>query len=60
MGVSVKHIYQLKKQGNKTLIVTQESFDGLVTKLLTGYLSKTFQRAMDDTLVSLKQAAEQA
>ena len=39
-------------------MTTEESFDGLLARLLRRRLQQTLQRALDDGLVHLRRAAE--
>lgn len=58
MGINVIHIYKLTSKANKTIVVTEESAEGVLVTLLKGYMQKTFDQALNDGLLYLKKATE--
>lgn len=58
MGIKAIHTWQLEPQNGTTLVRTQESYDGLVARLLRGSLQKTLDRALADGLGYLKAEVE--
>lgn len=58
MGIKAVHIWRLAAEGNATLVTTEESWSGLLARLLKGYSQKTLQRAVNTGLKLLKTAAE--
>ena len=57
-GIRAVHAYQLDDSGAGTIVRTQESWDGLVVKLLGRTLQPTLQKTTDDGLAALKAEAE--
>jgi uncharacterized protein YndB with AHSA1/START domain len=57
-GIKARHVYRLEPRGDGTLIHTEESYQGLVARLLRGSLQKTLERGLSDGLRSLKAEAE--
>jgi hypothetical protein len=58
MGVRARHVWRLEAHEGGTRVTTEESFDGLLARLLRRRLQQTLQRALDDGLVHLRRAAE--
>ena len=58
LGISAIHVYRLEPADGKTLVRTEESYEGLVARLLRGSLQKTLDRALADGLRYLKDEAE--
>jgi uncharacterized protein YndB with AHSA1/START domain len=58
LGISAIHTWQLDAQNGATLVRTQESYDGLVARLLRRSLQKTLDRALADGLRHLKAEVE--
>jgi hypothetical protein len=50
----------LGRRDGKTFVRTEESYEGLVARLLRGSLQKTFDRALADGLRYLKAEAERS
>jgi hypothetical protein len=59
LGIRALHFYRLEPHGGKTLVRTEESYEGLVAGLLRGALQKTLDRALAEGLRHLKSEAEQ-
>jgi hypothetical protein len=58
LGIDAIHAYRLEAQEGKTLVRTEESYQGLVARLLRRSLQKTLDRALVDGLRFLKNEAE--
>lgn len=58
MGINAVHVYKLEPRAEGTMVHTEESFDGLVVRLLKGSMRKTLQKGIDSGLASLKKEAE--
>jgi uncharacterized protein YndB with AHSA1/START domain len=57
-GLKATHVHTFEPRDGKTLVRTEESFDGLVARLLRGRLQKTTDSALRDGLRHLKAEAE--
>jgi hypothetical protein len=58
LGLRAIHFYWLEPRDGKTFVRTQESYEGLVARLLRAPLKKTLDRALANGLRSLKAEAE--
>lgn len=57
-GVKAIHFYRLEPQDGKTLVRTEESFEGITARLMRGSFQKTLDRGLADGLRYLKAEAE--
>jgi uncharacterized protein YndB with AHSA1/START domain len=57
-GIKAIHVHRLELQGDTTIVTSEESWDGLVVRLLRGPMTKTMQRATESGLRHLKTEAE--
>lgn len=57
-GIDAVHVWRLEPQDGSTLVRTEESFDGVVARLLRRPLRKTLAGALDRGLLHLKAEAE--
>lgn len=57
-GIKAKHVYGLEARGEGTLVRTEESYEGVVARLLRGSLRKTLEKGLSDGLRYLKTEAE--
>jgi uncharacterized protein YndB with AHSA1/START domain len=57
-GIKAKHVYRLEPRNGATLVHTEESYEGGVTRLLRGSLQKTLDKALSDGLRYLKAETE--
>jgi uncharacterized protein YndB with AHSA1/START domain len=57
-GVKAIHFYRLEPRNGKTLVRTEESFEGITARLMRGSLQKTLDSALADGLGYLKREAE--
>jgi hypothetical protein len=58
MGIRAVHVYRFERRGDRTLVTTQESFEGPVARLLRRSLQKTLDTSLEDGLGHLKREAE--
>ena len=58
VGIKAIHTWRLEPQDGSTLVRTEESYDGLVARLLRRPLQKTLDRALADGLRYLKAEVE--
>ena len=58
MSIKAIHIYQLESENSETLVKTEESWEGLLARILRGTLQKQLQKSIDAGLQYLKTAAE--
>jgi uncharacterized protein YndB with AHSA1/START domain len=57
-GIKAKHVYRLEPRAEATLVHTEESYEGLVARLLRGSLQKTLEKGLSDGLRYLKAETE--
>ena len=57
-GIKAKHVYRLEPRGEATVVHTEESYEGLVARLVRGSLQKTLEKALADGLRHLKAETE--
>jgi uncharacterized protein YndB with AHSA1/START domain len=58
LGIKAKHVYRLEPRDGATLVRTEESYEGLVTRLLRRSLQKTLEKGLSDGLRYLKTETE--
>jgi hypothetical protein len=58
-GIKAIHFYRLEQRDGSTFVRSEESYDGLVARVLRGSLQKTLDTALADGLRYLKIEAEQ-
>ena len=58
LGIHAIHTWTLSSVDEGTRIVTEESFDGVVTRLLRKRMNRELQAALDQVLAALKLEAE--
>lgn len=58
LGIDAIHEYRLEPRDGKTLVQTEESYEGLVARLFRGPLQKTLDSALGEGLGYLKAEAE--
>jgi hypothetical protein len=58
MGIKAFHTWRLEPRNGKTFVRTEESFDGLLARLLRGSLQKTLDKSLEEGLQHLKAEAE--
>ena len=57
-GIKARHAYRLEQRDNETLVQTEESYEGLVSRVLRGTLQKTLDKGLSDGLRCLKTESE--
>ena len=57
-GMSAIHMYRFEARDSRTLVRTEESFEGWLARLLRGPMKKTLQNALDTGLQRLKTRVE--
>jgi hypothetical protein len=58
LGINAVHVYRLEPRDGRTLVRTEESFDGLIARLTRGPARKWLKKSLDDGLQSLKARVE--
>lgn len=58
LGIRAVHIWRLEGSASGTKVSTEESWSGLLPRILSSMMSRALQRAIDTGLESLKVAAE--
>jgi uncharacterized protein YndB with AHSA1/START domain len=59
MGIDAVHVWRLEPRGGGTLVRTEESWEGLVARILRGRMQKMLEDAIASGLRHLKAEAEQ-
>jgi uncharacterized protein YndB with AHSA1/START domain len=57
-GIKAIHVYRLEPHGDRTIVKSDESWDGLVVRLLRGPMTKMLQKSIESGLRHLKTEAE--
>jgi len=58
MGITAIHIFRFEARDGGTLATSEESWDGLLPRLLKGWSSRTLQKGIEDVLSHLKAESE--
>jgi hypothetical protein len=58
IGIKAIHVWRLVERGEQVLVKTEESWDGLLPRLLRGPMQKMLKRSIDSGLLHLKVEAE--
>jgi hypothetical protein len=59
VGIKAKHAWQLEAAGpGRTVVTTQESWNGLVVRFLRHSIRPTLQKSIDDMLEALRRESE--
>lgn len=58
MGIKALHVYTFEERDGRTIVKTRESYEGLMARLLRGYLQKILDKALMASLVLLKGESE--
>ena len=58
LGIRAIHVYRLERQGDVTLVTSEESWAGLPVRLARGSMQKTLQTAIESGLRHLKTRVE--
>jgi uncharacterized protein YndB with AHSA1/START domain len=57
-GIQAVHVWRLEPSDAGTLVRTEESWDGLLVRILSGPMQRSLQKAVDGGLEHLKAEAE--
>jgi hypothetical protein len=57
-GIKAVHIWRIASKDMKTVVTTEESWDGFLPKIFRNSSKKTLKKAIDNGLVQLKKAVE--
>jgi hypothetical protein len=60
LGIRAIHVYELIPRGERTLVVTKESWDGVFVQLLRKGLGRTLQKLLEAGLRALKTETERS
>jgi uncharacterized membrane protein len=60
MGVKAVHVYRFERRAGRTLVTTEESFGGLVARVLRRPLQKSLDASLEQGLAHLKTEVERA
>ena len=58
MGIDAVHVWRLEPRDGGTRVRTEESFSGLLARLMRGRIQKTLDSALEDGIRCLKAEAE--
>jgi hypothetical protein len=58
LGIRAIHVWRLEPRNGRTLVRTEESYEGLVSRILRRSLQKTLDKALADGVANLKAEAE--
>jgi len=57
-GIKAVHLWQIEKRGEKALVRSEESWEGLLPNILRGTMKRMLSRPIQQTLFYLKREAE--
>jgi len=58
LGINAVHVWRLEPRDDKTVVRTEESWEGLLVRIFRSPMQKMLQRAIDAGLLHLKAEAE--
>ena len=58
--IKAVHFWEIEKRGEKTLVRSEESWEGLLPGILRGIMKKMLSRSIQQGLIYLKKEAERA
>jgi uncharacterized protein YndB with AHSA1/START domain len=58
LGIKAIHVWKLAPNDNKTIINTEESWDGIIVNILRGWMQKTLDESTESGLKHLKDGIE--
>ncbi|MDD3246488.1 MAG: SRPBCC family protein [Methanosarcina sp.] len=58
LGIYAIHVWKLEPRNGSTAIRTEESWEGLITRIFSGNMQKTLEKAINSGLQYLKAEAE--
>ena len=59
LGIKAIHVWKLAPNDNKTILNTEESWDGIIVNILHGWMQKTLDESTESGLKHLKDGIEQ-
>lgn len=59
-GIKAVHLWVLEKRGERTLVSSEESWEGLLPGILRGVMKKMLSRSIQQGLIYLKKEAERS
>lgn len=57
-GINAIHVWRIEPEDDKTIITTEESWEGPIASIFRGSMQKMLQKSIDDGLIYLKEEAE--
>jgi len=57
-GIKAVHLWQIEQRGEKALVRSEESWEGLLPSILRGTMKRMLSRSIQQTLLYLKREAE--
>jgi len=58
LGIHAVHVWSLKSSEGQTMVSSEESWDGLIVRILPGSMQKTLEKSTESGLKYLKQEIE--
>ncbi len=58
LGIKAIHVHRLEQRGDATVVSSEESWNGLLVRMLRRSMTRTLQKALDSGLQHLKAEAE--
>lgn len=58
LGIDAVHVWRIEAYGDGSRVVTEESWSGLLARLLRGTMAKAVRKALDEGLPALRDEAE--
>jgi hypothetical protein len=59
LGITGVHVYRLEPRDGRTLVATEESFDGILARLAPRRMQKMLKKSLDAGLLHLKARVEE-
>ncbi len=58
-GIRAFHVWKFEEKDGGTLVCTKESFEGLLARILRGFIRRMLSRALEKDVMALKNEAEE-
>ena len=58
LGITAVHVWRTEEQGASTRVFTEESWGGLIPRVLRGFSARTVRKALENGVQALKTEAE--
>lgn len=58
MGIRAVHVWRLEREGDETIVATEESWSGFLPWLLRGAFRQILEKSVEAGLAAIKEAAE--